>query len=98
MSELVKVSKLPEKLPWVEGVDYTVTSMSPQYGDDVRFRPNVGSVKDESFFNYAQPGNPQPKKFEPTSQRRALVFGKAALLDKKGKYLEATALRATIGE
>lgn len=32
------------------------------------------------------------------NQRRALVRARAAELDKRGKYLEASALRATLGE
>lgn len=57
MSELVIVSKLPEKLPWNEGTidqvmagdaDYFVADGTPQYGSPVRLRDNTG----ESFFTY----------------------------------------------
>lgn len=37
MSE-VKVSALPERLPWVEGTDYTVIAGTPVAGDNVRIR------------------------------------------------------------
>lgn len=33
-----------------------------------------------------------------TAQNRAIVLGRARVLDKKGKYSEANALRATLGE
>lgn len=39
-----------------------------------------------------------PNRLDAGAQRIAMVRGRAAELDKKGKYSEASALRATIGE
>ena len=52
MSEKVWVTALPEKLPWVEGVDYALVPGAPPYGVPVRIRDNAG----ESFQMNTAPG------------------------------------------
>lgn len=53
MSEMVKITALPTKLPWVEGVDYEVLPEQPIYGDPVRTRDTSG----ETFIVYTHPGS-----------------------------------------
>lgn len=58
MSERVIVDKLPDKLPWVDGIDYSVVSGNPAYGNNIRVRDATG----ESFMVYTDPGpTPVPK-------------------------------------
>lgn len=54
--ETVKVSALPHKLPWVEGVDYTVIAGSPSEGDAIRERAGTKEV----FRRHCPGGAPQP--------------------------------------
>ena len=54
MSEMVKVTGLPEKLPWIEGEDYWVLNEEPKHDDWVRIRDKTG----ETFQVYTAPGSP----------------------------------------
>ncbi len=57
---IVWVNKLPEKLPWIEGVDYLVVApiagepQYPPYNVPVRIRDNTG----ETFQINTEPGSP----------------------------------------
>ncbi len=57
MTEIVQVTKLPNKLPWIEGVDYDVIPGIPSYGVPVRIRPKPGQVLDEGFQMNTEPGS-----------------------------------------
>lgn len=61
MIEIVKVSKLPKKLPWVEGVDYTVVAGTAIDGDIVRVRPSPGVTDGERFSQHFTPPTPAPR-------------------------------------
>ncbi len=52
-----QVSKLPEKLPWVEGEDYDIIpNIEIPYGVPVRIRDKTG----ETFQINTEPGSQQP--------------------------------------
>ncbi len=49
-------SALPDKLPWIEGVDYTVSVVPVQHGLPIRIRDETG----ESFLTFTETGPDQP--------------------------------------
>lgn len=58
--EVARVNALPERLPWIEGIDYLVIGGDLQFGDPIRIRDNTG----ETFLIYSDPGvilPPPPK-------------------------------------
>ncbi len=54
--EIVNVSAMPHKMPWIEGEDYEVLSNPPIHNVPTRIRDNTG----ESFTTYAEQGPDQP--------------------------------------
>lgn len=67
----------------------------PQNGDYVRITTAGGAVVEQE---YTVPTPPSPQRLDHAKQRAAMIRGRALELDKRGKYQEASALRATIGE
>lgn len=55
--EIINISDMPDKLPWVEGEDYEVLSGEPIHDVPTRIRDNTG----ESFTTYAEKGPDQPR-------------------------------------
>lgn len=78
-----------------DGFGNVIGDASALVDGDVMRITNGASVTERRFY---APPPVAPPALDAAVQRLAMVRGRAAELDKKGKYSEANALRATIGE
>ena len=101
----IDVYRVPEDFPTLEQLNRSLPGGGFVIVDDELQHGATHNNGDGSAGTYTNPVSPDQLSIPPdeppldqNAQRKAMIRGRAAELDKRGKYQEASALRATLGD